>query len=141
MGLILLGSVGGLLFAWGALLAVLWRVRLRTDLCQEAVRVLPDVARLVLRLTLDRHLPSGVRVRLGLLMVYLALPFDIVPDFLPVIGALDDVIVAVWALRASAHRIGRQRLAHHWPGTASGLEAVEHLAGLRQRKTRQTVTA
>lgn len=128
----LVGVAGGLLLAWTALLLALWRTRPREHLLQEAVRLLPDVMRLVIRLTLDRELPFGARVRWALLVGYLALPFDLVPDFLPVIGYLDDAVIVVWGLRSIAHRVGRQALVRHWPGTSSGLDVVEHLAGLRQ---------
>ena len=57
------------------------------------MRILPDVLRLIRRLAADKTLPSGVRTRLWLLLAYLALPFDLIPDFIPVLGYLDDLLI------------------------------------------------
>lgn len=58
----------------------------------EVVRLPPDLLRLLKRLA-DKSLPRSVRIRLALLMVYLASPIDLIPDFLPVIGHADDAIM------------------------------------------------
>jgi hypothetical protein len=54
------------------------------------MRLLPDLLRLLRRLATDRALPRGVRIRLALLMAYLAIPIDVIPDFIPVLGYADD---------------------------------------------------
>ncbi len=64
--------------------------RPRGGLLREALRLLPDVLRLVRRLATDPTLPRGVRIRLGLLLAYLACPIDLIPDFIPVLGYADD---------------------------------------------------
>jgi len=97
---LLLGLAAGLLLAWVALIAVLVIVRPRGGLLREALRLLPDLLRLLPRLAADRSLPRRVRVGLALLLAYLAFPFDPVPD-----------------LRAERHpfapwRYGRWRLNH-----------------------------
>jgi uncharacterized membrane protein YkvA (DUF1232 family) len=76
----------------------------------------------------DRSLPGGVRVRLWLLLGYLALPIDLVPDFVPVIGYADDAVAVALALRSVVRRAGPEPLARHWPGTPDGLAAVRRLA-------------
>ncbi len=96
----------------------------------EALRVLPDTLRLLKRLAGDTTLPRGVRVRLALLLGYLALPFDLIPDFLPVIGQLDDVIVAVLVLRSVVRAAGAHPVANHWPGTDAGLAVLWRIAAL-----------
>jgi len=96
----------------------------------EAMRLLPDVLRLVRRLAADRDLPRGVRVRLWLLLAYLALPFDIIPDFLPVVGYADDAVIVAWTLRAVVRRAGPDALERHWPGGEDGLAVVRRLAGV-----------
>lgn len=58
----------------------------RGGLLREAVRLLPDVLRLIRRLAADKSLPRGVRVRLGLLLVNLASPIDLIPDFIQILG-------------------------------------------------------
>ena len=125
-----LGVLAGLLLVWAALLVLLWwaapdEVRLR-----EALRLLPDVVRLLRRLARDGTLPVGVRVRLWLLLGYLLLPFDLVPDVIPVIGYADDAVVVALALRSVTRRAGPEALERHWPGTPDGLAAVRRLAGL-----------
>ncbi len=83
---LLLSIVGALLLAWLALIIVLAIIRPRRGLLQDAIRLLPDVLRLIRRLAADKSLPRGVRVRLALLLVYLASPIDLIPDFIPVLG-------------------------------------------------------
>lgn len=127
---VLLAVVGGLLLAWVALLASLWTVRPDERRLREAVRLLPDLVRLLTRLAADQTLPRGVRVRLWLLLGYLAMPIDLVPDFIPVLGYADDAVVVAMALRSVTRRAGAEALERHWPGTADGLEAIRRLAGL-----------
>lgn len=124
------GVVGGLLLAWAALVAVLWATRPDDVRLREMLRLLPDVVRLVRRLAADRSAPRGVRVRLWLLLGYLALPFDLVPDVIPVLGWADDAIVVVLVLRSVVRRAGPGALDRHWPGTPEGLAALRRLARL-----------
>jgi uncharacterized membrane protein YkvA (DUF1232 family) len=125
-----LAVVGGVLLVWVALVAALWVGRPEEGAAREALRLLPDVLRLVRRLAADRSLPRGVRARLWLLMAYLALPFDLVPDVIPVIGYADDAVVVALVLRAVVRRAGVDALARHWPGSSDGLAAVCRLARL-----------
>lgn len=86
----LIGIAGGLVLAWLILVIALAVVRPRGGMLREAMRLLPDVIRLIHRLAADTTLPRGVRVRLGLLLAYLAMPVDLIPDFIPVLGHADD---------------------------------------------------
>lgn len=126
---LLLGAVGGLLLLWAALVLLLWRSRALA--AGEALRLLPDLVRLVRRLAADRTLPRGLRLRLWALLAYLLSPLDLVPDVVPVVGYADDVVVVAWALRAVVRRAGEETLARHWPGSPAGLAVVTRLAGLR----------
>jgi uncharacterized membrane protein YkvA (DUF1232 family) len=67
---------------------------------------------------------------LWLLLGYLALPIDLVPDFIPVIGYADDAVIVVLALRSVTRRAGPEALERHWPGTPEGLAAIRRLARL-----------
>lgn len=96
----------------------------------EAIRLLPDLLRLLRRLASDRTLPRGVRVRLGLLIAYLAMPFDLIPDFIPVIGYADDAIIVTLVLRSVVRRAGIDAVRRHWPGTDDGFAALCRLIGL-----------
>ncbi|WP_460667604.1 DUF1232 domain-containing protein [Kocuria himachalensis] len=125
----LVGVLGTLLLLWLMLLIVLWRATPNQTGLREALRLLPDVLRLIKRLAGDRSLPRGVRVRLLLLLAYLALPFDLVPDFIPVLGYADDAVVVLVVLRSVARAAVPQALQRHWPGTPDGLAAVRRLIG------------
>jgi uncharacterized membrane protein YkvA (DUF1232 family) len=126
---VLIAVLGGLLALWLLLVLLLWRARPDDPGAREALRLLPDVVRLVRRLAADPSLPRGVRVRLWALLAYLLSPIDLVPDFLPVIGYADDVVVVVWTLRSVVRRAGPDALERHWPGSAAGLTVVSRLVG------------
>ena len=128
--LTLAAVAGGLLLLWLVLLALLWRARTDELTARTALRLLPDVVRLVRRLAADGSLPRGVRVRLWLLLGYLLMPIDLVPDVIPVLGCADDVIAVAWTLRSVTRRAGADALARHWPGEPAGLALVSRLAGL-----------
>lgn len=125
-----LGIVAGLVVCWIALVAVLWRNRPAGGLVQEALRIVPDVIRLTRRLAGDRSLPRAVRVRLWLLVGYLASPIDLVPDFVPVLGYADDAAIVAVILRTVVRRAGPDAVTRHWPGTDDGLAVVTRLAGI-----------
>jgi uncharacterized membrane protein YkvA (DUF1232 family) len=69
-------------------------------------------------------------VRLWLLLFYLAVPIDIVPDVIPVVGWADDAILVMWVVRSVVRRSGDEALSRNWPGTDEGLAVVRRLAGL-----------
>jgi uncharacterized membrane protein YkvA (DUF1232 family) len=123
---------GGLLLLWLALVTALWMGGRHRDPAslRGALRLLPDLIPLLRRLAADPDLPRGVRVRLGLLLGYLLLPIDLVPDFIPVVGYADDAVVVALALRSVVRAAGPGALDRHWPGTPDGLTAVRRLAGL-----------
>jgi len=129
---VVVAVVAGLVLLWLALLVVLWAASRGGDplTLREAMRLLPDVVRLLRRLATDQTLPRGIRIRLGLLLGYLLLPIDLVPDFIPVIGYLDDAVIVAFALRSVVRVAGPEALAKHWPGTAEGLAVLHRLAGL-----------
>ncbi len=126
----LVGVLAGVLLLWLIVMAVLWVTRPDDLPLRELLRLLPDVLRLVRRLAADGTLPRGVRLRLWLLLAYLALPIDLVPDFIPVLGHADDAIVVSLVLRSVVRRAGPEALARHWPGTADGLTALRRVARL-----------
>jgi uncharacterized membrane protein YkvA (DUF1232 family) len=129
----LLAAVLGLLLVYALLLVLLWRYARRhpeTVGLRDVVRLLPDLLRLLRRLAGDGSLPPGVRVRLVLLLVYLATPFDLVPDFVPVVGYADDVLVVALVLRSVVRRAGPEALGRHWPGSPEGLSVLLRLAGV-----------
>jgi uncharacterized membrane protein YkvA (DUF1232 family) len=127
---IAIGVAVALVASWVVLLVVLWRARPDRRSASEAMRLLPDTVRLLRRVAADGSVHRGVRVRLWLLLAYLASPVDLVPDFLPVIGYADDVAIVGIALRSVVRRAGPDAIRRHWPGTPVGLEALWRLARL-----------
>jgi uncharacterized membrane protein YkvA (DUF1232 family) len=127
---VLAAVVGGLLLSWGVLLLLLWRARPPDLTVREALRLLPDLVRMVRRLAADRSVPRGVRVRLWLLLAYLLSPVDLVPDIVPILGYADDVVVVALALRSVVRASGAAAVRRAWPGGPAGLAVVSRLAGL-----------
>ncbi len=125
-----IGVAGGLLLLWLGLILILIVGSPSGLNATEMLRLLPDTVVLIRRLAADRALPRGVRARLSLLLVYLILPIDLIPDFIPVIGYADDAIIVAVVLRSVARRAGPEALDKHWPGTPNGLHAVKRLAGI-----------
>jgi uncharacterized membrane protein YkvA (DUF1232 family) len=127
---VVIAVVVGVVLLWVGLLVALWLRRPDDLRLNEALRLLPDVVRLLRRLAGDGDLPRGVRVRLWLLLGYLASPIDLVPDFIPVVGYADDAVIVALTLRSVVRRAGPEALERHWPGTDEGLAAVLRLSGL-----------
>jgi uncharacterized membrane protein YkvA (DUF1232 family) len=125
-----IGAGAALLLAWIVLVGALALVRPRGGLLGEALRILPDVLRLVRRLAADPRLPRGIRVRLWLLLAYLALPIDLIPDVIPVLGHADDAIIVTVVLRGVVRRAGIDAVRAHWPGTDDGFAALSGLLRL-----------
>lgn len=120
--------VGGLLLLWAGLVALLYTVRPDDVTTSDALRLLPDVVRLVARLARASEVPRRIRITLFMLLAYLASPIDIVPDFIPVLGYADDVVIVALTLRWVTRQAGADTLARYWPGTPAGLDAVRRLA-------------
>jgi uncharacterized membrane protein YkvA (DUF1232 family) len=129
----ILAIAAAVLALWLVMLALLWRVRRHTPdatRLRDAIRLVPDVVRLLRRLAGDRTLSRSIRIRLWLLLIYLLSPIDLIPDFIPVLGYADDAIIIMMALRSITRRAGSEALVRHWPGTPEGLATLVGLAGL-----------
>jgi uncharacterized membrane protein YkvA (DUF1232 family) len=133
--LLLVQVAAGLLMLWlGLVVLLLLAGRRHPDSTswREALRLLPDVLRLLRRLVADPATPAGVKIRLVLLIGYLLSPIDLIPDVIPVLGYADDAIIVAVVLRSVVRRCGSQALAEHWPGTPAGLATLHRLVGLPQ---------
>jgi uncharacterized membrane protein YkvA (DUF1232 family) len=87
-------------------------------------RFVPDCVVLIRRLARDPRVPRRQRWLLVALVAYLLLPFDVVPDFIPVAGVLDDAILVVLALRMVLRGAGPEVVAEQWPGPSRTLELL-----------------
>jgi uncharacterized membrane protein YkvA (DUF1232 family) len=101
----------------------------RREDARAIARFVPDVVVLLGRLVRDDRVPARSKLLLFALAGYLVLPVDLIPDFLPVVGQLDDALVVAFALRAILRRAGPDLVAEHWPGSTESLGAVLRLAG------------
>ena len=127
LGISLLVSLAAI---WLILVVALVVARPDRATIAATIRILPDTVRLVRRLAADPVVDRGVRVRLWLLLAYLVLPIDVIPDFLPVIGYADDAVITSLVLRSVIRRAGPDAVRGHWPGTPEGLDALAKLCRL-----------
>jgi uncharacterized membrane protein YkvA (DUF1232 family) len=127
------------LFPWGLLLIAvgLWVVSVaaliaagRREDARALAGFIPDCAVMVGRLARDRRIPRARRAVLFAVLGYLALPIDLVPDFLPGIGQLDDAVVLGLALRVVVRGGGGELVREAWPGPPASLQFVLRAAGL-----------
>jgi uncharacterized membrane protein YkvA (DUF1232 family) len=95
----------------------------------------PDCVVLFKRLLGDRRVSRGRKLLITALVGYLALPFDLVPDFIPVAGQLDDAIIVALVLRTVLRGGGPELVREHWPGPPASLALMLRLAAPRQDRT------
>jgi uncharacterized membrane protein YkvA (DUF1232 family) len=123
----LLLVIGALAALYAALVVTLvagarqWDVRM-------IARLVPYCAILFKRLLGDPRVPARWKVASAFALVYLAMPFDLVPDFIPVLGQLDDAILVALVLRGLLRSAGPLLVREHWPGPAALLAPLERLA-------------
>ena len=126
---VLVGAAIALALTWLLFVAALAIFRPRGMSLRECQQLVPDTIRLLRDVGRDADVPPAARRRLGLLVAYLGLPFDLVPDFIPVLGYADDVIVIALVLRSVVRAAGTEVIERHWRGTPEGLTLVRRLAG------------
>lgn len=107
-----------------------WREALRNPRLRELALFIPRLAKLVAGVLRDERVPLSVKVGLGGAALYLASPVDLLPDFIPVAGHLDDLLVAAVVLDALLNQVDRRVLLDHWGGAPATLERCARVAGL-----------
>ena len=125
----LLAVVGSLLAVWLLFLGLLWLLRPRDVRLGEALRIVPDLLRMVRALIAAGSTRLGVRLALIGLVAWLLNPIDLIPEFIPVLGPLDDGVVSVVVLRYVRRRLGEDELRRRWPGTPAGFALLRSILG------------
>jgi len=121
---VLIGVGIALVIAWAALCVVVLALRSPGQSGRDVVRVLPDALRLAVALYRDPATPSSVRWRLRIALIYNVQPINLIPDFIPLIGFADNVIVVAWALRGAVRIAGSEAVARHWKGSLAALGSL-----------------
>ncbi|GHE81110.1 hypothetical protein GCM10017786_09280 [Amycolatopsis deserti] len=137
------GWLTGVLIAAGVVLAswvllILLARLLPPGLARDLARFLPDCVITVKRLRTDPRVPRGAKLAVVFAGLWVLSPVDLIPEFLPVIGPLDDVVVVALALRYAARRVPPDVLHDAWPGNP-GL--LDRLIGRRGEKSPDTDTS
>jgi uncharacterized membrane protein YkvA (DUF1232 family) len=133
-------SFGLLVLVWVVAVCALVVAGRRTD-ARALAGFIPDCLLLMRRLLADPRVPRRRKLLLVGLVGYLALPFDLVPDFIPIAGQLDDVIIVGLVLRSFVRVDGGALVREHSPRPGRSLELVLRAAGVRDRARDQALAA
>lgn len=95
---------------------------------RDLVGLLPQLAGLVARLAADGRVPARAKAALAIVAVALASPVDLIPDFLPGLGYLDDAVLVAIVLDGLLNHVDREIVRAHWPGDAASLDRAARLA-------------
>lgn len=96
---------------------------------KDLLLALPRLARMIASLLADREVPTGAKVALAAVALYLASPVDLIPDFIPFLGYLDDVILAAVMVDGLLNVLDRRLVVKYWPGSEASLDRVAAVAG------------
>jgi uncharacterized membrane protein YkvA (DUF1232 family) len=121
-------GISAFLFVYAALVLALV-IAGRRESARALAGFIPDCVVLCGRLLRDPRIPRRKKALLVALAGYLALPFDLVPDFIPVAGQLDDVVIVALVLRSLLRGGGEGIVREHWPGPEASLALVLRLGG------------
>jgi hypothetical protein len=125
----LVGIVVALIAVWVVLLVVFWALRPRGVPGRELIGLVPDVLRLLRSVIGDGTAPLDVRLVLVGLLAWIVSPIDLIPEFIPILGPVDDVVVAVVAMRYVRRRVGIEDLRSRWAGTDDGFALLVRVIG------------
>lgn len=96
----------------------------------DAVLMIPNLVKLVGRLLTDPRVPRRAKVMLGFAAAYVASPIDLIPEFIPVIGWADDLLILVYALDSLIERAGKEVVEEHWDGPGDLLGLIREVMGM-----------
>ncbi len=118
----LAGTLAAMVASWALLLGL--ARRLPPGLARGLAAFIPDCVTTARRLRKDPHVPRRAKVAVLVAAIWVASPIDLIPEFLPVIGPLDDIVVVALALRYAARQVPIEVLLAAWPGEPSVLERL-----------------
>jgi uncharacterized membrane protein YkvA (DUF1232 family) len=95
---------------------------------KSLLTALPDLIRLVARLAADSTLPRAAKIALAAAAVYLVSPIDLIPDFVPFVGVVDDLLLAAIVLDGILNWVDRALVLRYWPGTPQSLDKLARVA-------------
>lgn len=102
----------------------------RSSAAKELMRFLPDVGRLLYDVSRDDRVPFPAKVKSGAAAAYVLSPVDVIPDFIPGLGQMDDIAIVVWAVRNLFRSAGYDVLKELWKGTDDGFALLLMVAGV-----------
>jgi uncharacterized membrane protein YkvA (DUF1232 family) len=129
---LVLGSLATLFVVYAIIVLVLVAIGRRSE-ARALVRFIPDCLVLFRRLLADDRVPRSRKLALVFMLGYLALPIDLIPDFIPVAGQLDDAILVALVLRFVLRGGGPALVDEHWPGSPEGARVIKRLGFGAQR--------
>ena len=118
-----------LVLVWVAFLVVFWALRPKGVSVRELLGLIPDILRLLRSIIADGTAPLDVRIVLIGLVAWILSPIDLIPEFIPVLGPLDDVVVAIVAMRYVRRRVGTVDLRGRWSGSDAGFAMLLSVIG------------
>jgi uncharacterized membrane protein YkvA (DUF1232 family) len=107
--------IGAIVIALSWVVMILLAKRLPPGLAKDLATVLPACVTTARRLRRDPRVPRRVKLAVAIAAVWVLSPIDLIPEFLPVIGPLDDIVVVALALRYAARRVPPEALVEAWP--------------------------
>ena len=123
------GILVGLAALWALALVLFYVLRPKGVPARELLRLIPDLLRLLRSIIVDRSVPLDVRLVLIGLVAWIVSPIDLIPEFIPVLGPLDDIVVSVVAMRYVRRRIGVEDLRVRWSGSDDGFALLLRAIG------------
>jgi len=126
---LIVAIVIGLVALWALLLVLFWALRPKGVSVRDLLGLIPDVLRLLRSVIGDRSAPPDVRLVLVGLVAWIISPIDLIPEFIPGLGPIDDVVVAVVAMRYVRRRVGIVDLRRRWTGTDDGFALLVRVIG------------
>ncbi|MTI85148.1 MAG: DUF1232 domain-containing protein [Firmicutes bacterium] len=102
-------------------------------LAKELIMLLPNFLKLLYRLINDERVPSQNKIILGVVIAYVLSPIDIIPDFIPLLGQLDDLLAVALVLKGMFDAAGKEVVLEHWDGPEGLIEIINSILNVAAR--------